>query len=198
MQTTYSDFHIQIDNNFGDEFVSFFIFAHRGERKAYFSVLLHYLRRFLSTDYPKEAAYINQIRDNLGGYGPKEKEILEVLQEEEFDFQKHLIAYLESEEGLIEAEMERQQKLYENPENKQKIIAGLTALNDAVPINPVKSSQFLDGLEKAILTYLIDNYPELTEGKAEDIRKLNSILSRAIPNFGGEIIDLIEEIRANL
>lgn len=198
MQTTYSNFQIQIDDSFGDEFVSFLIFAHQGEQKAYFSVLLHYLRRFLAVNFPQEAAYINKIRDNLGGYGPKEKQILEVLQQEEFNFEKYLIAYLESEEGLIEAEIERQQKLHENPQNQQKIIAAFTALNDAIPQSAIKQSQFLDELEKVILKHLIDTYPELTEGNAEDIRKLKSILAKAIPNFGGEIIDLIEEIREYL
>lgn len=195
MQTTYTDFKIQNDESFGDDHITFFIYAHQNGKKAYLFLTYHYFIRFLEGNFPPEAEYINNIRKSLGGYGMKEKEVVDILLEEEFDFQKYLIAYIESEENLVEEEIKRQNRIHSQPQMQEQIKQSLEKLDALKPHNPIKTSKFLDDLEKVILNHLLSQYPELTEGEPEDIKKLQHILIRTIPNFGEKIINLIYQIR---
>ena len=195
MQTTYTDFKIQNYESFGDDNITFFIYAHQNGKKAYIFLIYDHFIHFLEDHFPQEAQYVKNIRKSLGGYGMKEKEVVDILLEEEFDFQKYLIAYIESEENLVEEEIERQNRIHSQPQRQEQIKQSLEKLDALKPHNPIKTSKFLDDLEKAILNHLLSQYPELTEGEPEDIKKLQDIFIRTIPNFGEKIIEHIYQIR---
>lgn len=195
MKTIYSDFKINIHDEYGDEYVSFSICAHQGTEIALINLTLHFLRRFLTKSYPDEEKNIDNVRKSLGGYGPKEKEIIEILVEEEFPFEKYVISYVESRPTLVAEEITRQKKLQNNPILQLQLEQKLQELEDLIPSKPIKTSLFLDELEKAVLKHLIDNYPELINAEPEDIRKLQIILVNFIPDFGIKLINHIEDIR---
>jgi hypothetical protein len=198
MKTTYSNFKINIHDEYGDEYVSFSIYAHQGSEIALINLTLHFLRRYLQKNYPEEEKNISNVRNSLAGYGPKEKEVLETLIQEEFPFEKYVILYIESRATLVAEEIMRQKKLQNNPIMQLQLEQKLQELEELIPSRPIKTSQFLDELEKAILKHLIDNYPELINAEPEDIRKLQVILVNFIPDFGIKLINHIEDIRGRI
>lgn len=197
MKTTYTDFEITVENLFGDNLVSFEITAHQEGKSGRFNVFFNSLVPFLKKHYPAQGKYIQQIRKSLGGYGPKEEEVLAVLEEEAFDFEQYVILYIEKYQH-VEAEIDRQTKLKNTPETEEEkadfrdFFSKLEAL---IPKNPINNGKFLDALEQVILKHLIDNYPELTNAEPEDIENLHEILSKYIPKLGYDLIDHIEDIR---
>ncbi len=76
MKITYTNFEITVENLFGDNLVSFEITAHQEGKSGRFCVFFHSLVPFLKKHYPEQGKYIQQIRKSLGGYGPKEDEVL--------------------------------------------------------------------------------------------------------------------------
>jgi hypothetical protein len=154
-----------------------------------------FLRKFLYKKYPLEEQNICNVRNSLTGYGPKEIEVLETLLQEDFDFEKYLILFIESHDNLVAQEIERQKKLQYSPEIQQEIQQQITSIKELIPAKPIKISKFLDELEKVILTHLVDNYPELINAEPEDIKELQHILVNFIPDFGIKLIDHIEDIR---
>ena len=198
MKTTYSNFKINVHDEYGDEYVSFSICAHQGNDVALITMTLHFLRRFLYKNYPDEERNINNVRTSLMGYGPKEKEVLDTLVQEEFPFQKYVILYIESRKTLVAEEIQRQNRLKSNPQIQQQLEQKLHELEELIPKKPIKTSLFLDDLEKVILKHLIDNYPELINAEPDDIRKLQVILVNFIPDFGVNLINHIEEIRERI
>lgn len=197
MKTTYTNFSIKIENFFGDDLVIFDIVAHQGDNWGDFSVFFHELDSFILKHYPEEGKYIQQIRKSIGGYGPKEEEILNVLTEENFDLEKYVIAFIEN-KGFITEEIKRQNKvanLEQSDKEKEEFEDFIAKLDALIPKNPINNGKFLDVLEQVILKHLIDNYPELTNAEPEDIENLHKILSNYIPKLGYDLIDHIEDIR---
>lgn len=197
MKTTYTNFEITVENLFGDNLVSFEITAHQEGKSGRFCVFFHTLVPFLKKHYPEQGKYIQQIRKSLGGYGPKEDEVLAVLEEEDFDFEQYVILYIEKNQQ-VEAEIERQTNMRNTPETEEEkadFRAFFSKFEGLIPKNPINKSKFLDTLEQVVLAHLIDNYPELTNAEPEDIEKLNTILGEYIPKLGYDLIDHIEDIR---
>ncbi len=197
MKTTYTNFSIRIENFFGDDLVIFDIIAHQEDNWGDFSVFFHELDSFILKHYPEEGKYIQQIRKSIGGYGPKEEEILNVLKEENFDLEKYVIAFIEN-KGFITEEIKRQNKvanLEQSDKEKKEFEDFIAKLDALIPKNPINNGKFLDALEQVILKHLIDNYPELTNAEPEDIENLHQILSKYIPKLGYDLIDHIEDIR---
>ena len=197
MKITYTNFEITVENLFGDNLVSFEITAHQEDKSGRFSVFFHSFIPFLKKQYPEQGKYIQQIRKSLGGYGPKEDEVLAVLEEEDFDFEQYVILYIEKNQH-VEAEIARQTNLRNTPETEEEkadFRAFFSKFEALIPKNPINKSKFLDTLEQVVLAHLIDNYPELTNAEPEDIKKLNIILGEYIPKLGYDLIDHIEDIR---
>jgi hypothetical protein len=198
METTYKNFRISLDEAFGDPYVSLVIEAHQNGKVATISFPYSYWCRFVQNNYPKEGAYIAKVRNSLIGYGSKEDEMIQTLLEEGFPVEDFLIACIESYDNLVAKEIEREELLMKNaPKNQGEETASqiLEELESFFPSNPIRFGKFLDGIEKAILTYLIDNYPELTEAGKEDIEKLENIMLNHIPQLGNELIEHIYEVR---
>ncbi len=193
--TNYSNFRIKEETLFGGEYVSFYVEAEQQAGKAFFTTTLAGLRDFLHQQFPSVAGYINAVRASMSGYGPKEFEILQVLKEEDFDFEQYMIRYIESKPGAVTEEIERQKAYFANPVQQQQLQKKLAVLDTYKSDNYINGDKFLDGLEKAILAYLIDNYPELTEAAPDDIKKLKHLLIDNVMNLGEKLVNHIMEIR---
>lgn len=192
---TYTRFHIDIDETFGDAFVFFRIHAHLGELEAFFGIGFHHFTQYLKQSHVEVSAYVEQVRRGLSGYGSKEKEVVEILLGEGFDFEGYVIAYLEQDRDRLAQEIERQAQLFSQPKTQEDAQRFMDSMQEVLPVAPLKTSYFLDELEKAILKHLLDSYPELSEGEPEDFAKLQRILVDAVPQLGVKVIDLIHAIR---
>ncbi len=193
--TSYSNFRIREQTLFGGQYISFYIEAEQQVGKAFFTIIFADLRDFLHQQFPSVAGYIDAVRTSMGGYGPKEFEILQVLREEEFDFEPYMIRYIESKPGAVAEQIEQQKAFFANPEQQKQLKEKLAVLDTYNHDNYINGDKFLDGLEKAILDYLIDNYPELTSAEPDDIRKLKHLLISDVMRLGEKLIKHIMEIR---
>ena len=195
METFYTDFKIEIEDSFGDEVVFLSINANKHNQKVYFTITLYKFHQFLSQHFPEIGDYFKSVRKSIAGYGAKEKEVLTILQQEDFDFQTYFIKYIESHKNIVDVVVAQQIENQKNLQFQHQIVQKVVELEKLKPKNPFKTSLFLDNLEKAMLGYLIDNYPELAQGESQDFEKLQTILGEYVPKLGEKLIAHIVDLR---
>ncbi len=199
MSTPYhfSDYHYTIEELFGDDNIHFFIWVQKGEQRAKlflsFFVLLDYFR----SEEPDIARYCNDIRNQMGGYGPKHKAMLYQMIEEGFDFESYVRKYWlqASRQDHIEGDIEHQNRAPQPPKEQQDLVQKLDGLKQTIPTNMLRSDDFLDNLEKHIISYLVDNYPEIMEGEAEDIKQFRSMMVKMMMGSGMDLLNHINRLR---
>ncbi len=192
---TYTAFRIERKTLLGGEYVSFYIEACLPGGNAYFITTFDDYRKQLQSRHPELAAYIQDIRKGIGGYGPKEWEVLDVLEAEGFEFERYFIEYLDDKPEMVADEFERQQRLLSNPGVMRKLNENLEVLSQYEGGDFINGDKFLDSLEKAILTWLMDNYPELTEAEPDDILALRTLMINHFRPFGEKVLDHITALR---
>lgn len=193
----FTDFEIELMEDFSDPVVFLKCFYVTNESSTHLSLIFSHFRKFMLQNYPIEEAYIDKIRLGISGYGTKEDIIVATLQSENFPFEKYITAYWESHFDWVEAEIERKKNTYltniqeDNKLQKQaaKIVENLK------PHNPVKQSELLDELEQAVVTHLVEKFPELLNADAATILEFKNILSKHIPNLGMSMVNHINKIR---
>jgi hypothetical protein len=192
---TYRKFTIKCYELVGNEHVSFYIEAHQATGYAFFIWIFAQYRQELAKMHPELAHYIDDIRKGMSGYGPKEWEILDVLQEEGFDFERYFIEYLENNTDMVVDEIKRQTALSSNTVVQEQLEEKMQVFDKYVQGNFINGSKFLDGLEKAVVTWLVDNYPEVMEGDPEDIAQIKSIMVNYMMPLGEKLMNHVSAVR---
>lgn len=194
---TYKNFRVERYELVGNEHVSFYIEAHRETGYAFFIWIFDDLQKQLAQMHPQLADYIKGIRRGMAGYGPKEWEILDVLEAEEFDFKKYFVEYLENNADMVRDEVKRQTALRANkdPVVQQRLEEKMEVFDKYVQGNFINGSKFLDGLEKAIITWLVDHYPEVMEGDPEDIDQIKTIMINYMMPLGEKLMNHVSAVR---
>jgi hypothetical protein len=193
----YFNFHTHTNIDLGDPFVSFRIEAKNEDGHAYLITSLHPFRSFLKINYPNEAQYITDIRNSMTGYGPKEDKVLAKMEEENFPLEKFVIAYFDARPNMIRTEMDREKAYKADPTIAQKLQEKSKSIFANMPLDFqfIAQGVMFDQLEQKISGHLVDQYPEILNGKPEDIIEFRDILLTHIPKLGSAVIDLVEKIR---
>lgn len=193
----FQDFFIDICYDLGDPFVNFKCTYTKDGFQTYLFVPFTTFTYYLKEKHPKEEQYITNIRKNLGGYGPKQDKIVKQAVQENFDIEKYVIAYWEYNPKRLQEFTEQQKNWIKTNEEQgykpQKKINEF--LEDFKPHNPIHTSKILDDLEQVVVNHIVNVFPELLNGEANDILKFRNILIEHIPKLGIDIINLAYKIK---
>jgi hypothetical protein len=192
---TYKNFRVERYELIGNEHVRIYIEAHQASGYAFFVWTFEQYRQKLAKIHPELARYIDDIRKGMSGYGPKEWEILDVLEEEGFEFEKYFIEYLDSNTAMVLDEIKRQTTHRSDTVEQQQLEEKMQEFDKYVQGNFINGSKFLDGLEKAIVTWLVDNYPEVMEGDPEDIDQIKTIMINYMMPLGEKLMNHVSAVR---
>lgn len=193
----FSDYHYTIEELFGDDNIHFLIWVHKGELRAELYLSFYMLLDYFKSEEPNIARYCDDIRNQMGGYGPKHKAVMYQMMEEGFDFESYVRKYWlqAARQDHIERDIEHQNRAPLPPKEQQDLVQKLEGLNQAIPTNILRSDDFLNNLEKHIISYLIDTYPEIMDCEVEDIEKFRSIMVKMMLGSGMDMLNHINRLR---
>jgi hypothetical protein len=194
----FTEFQIELLEDFGDPVVFFKCFYVSEDSRTYFSTVYAHFFRFMVNNYPDEANYISKIRQSLVGYGTKEDQVVAILQEENFPLEKYAFAYWEAQMDVVEAEIERQKSwilINQKTDNALQKHAAAVVERLKPKFTPIKQSQLYDELEQAVASFFVDKFPEIINTDAEEIITFKKILSKYIQNLGLDMVNHIHKIR---
>ncbi len=151
------------------------------------------LLKFIYTVDEPAYNYLNKIRNDMHGYGPKHSKIFKVIESESFDIEKYIILFLESlDENHITKHYDWCDRLQnQTPEAQQKqqeIIDDIVSIVDEdYRLWNIKYEEFLDSIDQTLHELTLKFYPDLFEMGENYIEEYRDIISRATISFAQAI-----------
>lgn len=154
------------------------------------------LVEFIKDNEPALGRYLARIRSSIKGYGPKHSQVLDILYDEQFDFEKYLLLILNSKDSEYfsrirelqqhQPEKEELEKLEQKMQLLDSVAAGMRQYN-------ITYTRFLDEVDEALHALTCKYYPDLFEKGPEHISAYKKKLSNATINFAREIDRLMHD-----
>jgi len=178
----------------GDDNISFNVFfktENQGECRI--PIILSYddLHFWLKKTDEEIYKYLQKIRSNIHGYGPKHSKIFEVLTEEHFDLQPYIIKYIENlDDDFIDAHLEWVERI-STPENREKSKQAVIEIKKGLPSDyaayNIKFDQFKDDIDQTLHELTVKYFPELFEKDEEIFNKYKHLLISTTLDFSSGI-----------
>jgi hypothetical protein len=177
----------------GDDFAHFYVFValnDNSEISIPIIIGLDDVIGHIKPISPAEYNYIQKIRSNMHGYGPKHSKVLAVLQEEGYDFFPYLQTYIT--EDMVKRHTEYEKKLQAMPERFVQKASNLFSFDLAeMKAENLRYTKFLDQLDKTMHELTFSYYPELFEKGDDIIKAYKNHLTRTTLQFAGNIDKLM-------
>lgn len=188
-------YEVEKNNLAGSQFASFKVYFKADEKEFYLPITFQHLKRSLLELDPPSYHYLENLRANLDGYGPKESEVIELSIEEEFDWLRVFQSFFNSPIGIeslnhfyelltkpipIEQKTEMQTFLADVKESSQKEYIDLNILSEQ--------------LEKAIHLTLISNYPIADKADKTDYSELKSLYIRSMMHLAERLEPILNRL----
>ena len=155
------------------------------------------LMKFVRETNPSAYEYLSEIRSSISGYGPKETKVLAKIEEEGFDLEPLLKAYLDSRDALfISQHLEWLERL-NIPKNQEEIGVALdnitSDLGDNFASEQIKWDEFIDELDQTVHELTFRYYPELFEKGEEKIKAYRSALVSTTLDFTQRLDEILNK-----
>ncbi|MCY1660115.1 hypothetical protein [Chryseobacterium sp. SL1] len=188
------EYHTMLEDT-GDDYLFIHIFIKAENRKTAdtpFIMSYNELMKFIGTCDPSAYDYLVKIRSGIRGYGPKQSEVLQVIQNESFDLEPFLLRYIQSKgDEFIEEFYQWCDRVIQPEAQKenQKIAESLhkTIEDSGMKEQNIRHQHFQDELDEAIHHVVVKNYPELFDNGDDDIQTYQSELIRVTLDFSSTI-----------
>ena len=174
----------------GEDVVQFKIYFRTDELpEVRFGILFPYreLVNFVRETNPSAYEYLTKIRTSIAGYGPKETKVLIKIEEEGFDVESFIKAYLESKDtDFISEHLERVARM-NTPETQRQASKALESITNTVGGNyateQIKWDKYRDELDQTIHELTFGYFPELFEMGDEKIKAYRNALTSITLDF---------------
>jgi hypothetical protein len=127
------------------------------------------------TDFPAYQ-YIQKVRSDIGGYGPKHSKMFEVFEQEGFDMDRFLMVFANSfEDDMIAQHIEKFQI-----KNNEGFNRAMKTLKEIATPNYIqenlKINNFTEAIDQKLHELTLEFYPEFFEKDIEYLNKYKSLL----------------------
>ncbi len=150
---------------------------------------------FVQETNPSAYEYLKKIRYSLAGYGPKETKVLAKIEEEGFDVEPFIKAYLESKDAVFisqHLEWIERLKAPETQEQASKALENISkGLGDNSASDQIKWDKYIDEFDQTIHELTFRYFPEFFENGEEKIEAYRSALISTTLNFTDKLDKII-------
>ena len=150
---------------------------------------------FIKTIDQPAFLYLQKCRKDIGGYGPKHSEILEILNNEGFDLEKYIIAYIEQLDPINVVHhiaWSENMKKGNNTNIANEIIESLKEIANEDYINyNIQFNNYKEAIDQKLHDVTLAFFPELFEKNPEILKKYKSILVNTTLSFTSSIDKLL-------
>lgn len=182
----------------GEDVVHFKIYFRTDELpEVRFGILFPYreLVYFLKETNPLAYEYLNGIRSSVAGYGPKETKVLAKIEDEGFDVEPFIKAYLESKDAVfISQHLEWIERL-NAPEAQQEVSKAVESITSTASDNfaneKIKWNKYKDEFDQTIHELTYRYFPELFEKQEEKINAYRSALIATTHDFTDKLDQIL-------
>ena len=174
----------------GDDMVFFHVDLEVNEQLYHSIVPFSRLAVYLLKHKPADAAYFNKLRSSINGFGPKETVVLRLAEEEGYDIEKEVMAFI-AEECTLEKLIPVNKK---QTDIKQAALAEkldeLDALMQESKSFNLRNITFMDEIMDMLNKKVLETYPEIFNSRPEHIITLKSLLIDNVLQFGEAVNNL--------
>jgi hypothetical protein len=139
--------------------------------------------------------YLQNCRNDIGSYGPKHNEILEILTAEGFDLEKYIMAYTEQIDPNKLAQhiaWSENMKKGNNANIANEKVESLKEIVNEDYINyNIQFNNYKEAIDQKLHEVTFEFFPELFEKNPEILKKYKSLLVNTTLNFTSSIDKLI-------
>jgi hypothetical protein len=149
--------------------------------------------RHISSTHPELGKYISDIRNNIGGYGPKHSQVVATLEEEDFDFLTHLESYITEEK--VQQHMAYSQRLADPANDTANKAAAFleTMITEEMKESNLTYGSFIESIDQALHEVVFKHYPALFEKGKDTVTAYRSLLVRTTLDFAAKVDKLNAE-----
>lgn len=182
----------------GEDVVHFKIYFRTDELpEVRFGILFPYreLVYFLKETNPLAYEYLTGIRSSVAGYGSKETKVLAKIEDEGFDVEPFIKAYLESKDTVfISQHLEWIERL-NAPEAQQQVSKAVESITSTASDNfaneKIKWNKYKDEFDQTIHELTYRYFPELFEKQEEKINAYRSALIATTHDFTDKLDQIL-------
>ncbi len=195
----YRNFAIGYDEHFGHPHLTFSLDAFYGKYVG--SLLTSYdkFRKYLKLKHPAIENYIESIRSSIDGYGPKEKEVLKILEQENFPLEAYVTLYFEEKKEEV-IEQIKQQTEYRNTrtqedlEDKHKSYLKLKALQDESNFCYIDTNDLIENIEELCIQHRAKWFPNAMKKDSKN-KQLKKQLYFHLSTLSEDLMELLYAIK---
>lgn len=182
----------------GEDVVHFKIYFRTDELpEVRFGILFPYseLVYFVKETNPPAYEYLIGIRSSIAGYGPKETKVLAKIEEEGFDLEPFIKAYLESRDAVYISQHLEWIDRMNAPETQRQAGEALESIANTVGENyaseQIKWDKYRDELDQTIHELTFRYFPELFEMGEEKIEAYRNALISTTLDFTDKLDGIV-------
>lgn len=183
----------------GEDVVHFKIYFRTDELpEVRFGILFPYreLVCFVKETNPFVYEYLTEIRSSVAGYGPKETKVLAKIEEEGFDLEPFIKAYLESKDSVYVAQHLEWIEQMNAPATQRQASKALESITNTVGENyaseQIKWDKYRDELDQTIHELTFRYFPELFEMGEEKIEAYRNALISTTLDFTDKLDAIVK------
>ena len=174
----------------GDDSVFFEVDLTINDNLYHTSVSFHELEKYLKQHKPADADYLNKVRSAIGGFGPKQRPVVNMCEEEGYDFEKRVSAFIAAMRPL--EHLMPVNKIHNAGQTAaiKKIAADLkTTMEDSKSFN-LRGNKFLEEIMELLTNKVLEIYPEIFNSNPQYIIDLQDKLVTHVLKIGEDINEL--------
>lgn len=141
---------------------------------------------------PKTAEYVENVRYGIHGLGPMESKVVEILNEEDFDFYPWVVAWVRDKMNIW-GTYEQQKGWKKDPQVSKKAKEVVESLREAAEEGKhweeMRNDLFLK-LFKSANDIIVEELPSILEQEPEDIKELEYMLYKHLPKLVDDALKL--------
>jgi len=174
----------------GDDAVFFHLDLTINENLYHAIVSFDELEKYLKQHKPAEADYLNKVRRTIGGFGPKQRPVVNMCEEEGYDFEKpvsEFIAAMRPLEHLIP--VNKKNSAGHSEAFKQKAADLKATMEEGKSFN-LRGNLFLEEIMELLTNKVLEIYPEIFNSNPQYIIDLKDKLITHVLKVGEDINEL--------
>ena len=174
----------------GDDSVFFHVDLTINDNLYHTSVSFHELEKYLEQHKPADADYLNKVRRAIGGFGPKQRPVVNMCEEEGYDFEKPVSEFIAAMRPLEHLTSVNKTNSAGQTEAFKKKAADLKATLDEGKSFNLRGNMFLEEIMELLTNKVLEIYPEIFNSDPQYIIALQDKLVTHVLKVGEDINEL--------
>jgi len=193
MDPIITDFEIREELFLGNALVKFDVSFDSGSKKFTVPIAYSDIKIQLLTSDPEQERYLAAIRTNIGGWGPKEIQVVQKANEEGFDWMPGIASFCSSDFGkrMVNQYMNMPALSQEDIQKMKDIYLSMKQISESVKFT---TNEVCELIQDAVHEAVLKRFPLVEKAQADHYIRLNEIYTRQVSTFAEALTPLLHDI----